>query len=209
MRQTTRQPLVQIMACHLSGIKPLSKPMMDYCQFDHWEQTLVKFQNTIVFFEQIENVVCKTAALCLGLHVLRAVQGDCDGQLCNSFSIHSLRTSDAYMRHQSRPSLVQIMACRLLGSKPLSEPMLHYCQLDLMKKLQSNCIRSSNIFFQENELENVVCCWHPFCVGLNIMICVSALRRCDINFRHVMADQIEGTILSEMSLRCAQQWNVM
>ena len=28
------------------------------------------------------------------------------------------------------PSLVQIMACRLDGAKPLSEPMLEYCQLD-------------------------------------------------------------------------------
>ena len=28
------------------------------------------------------------------------------------------------------PSLVQIMACRLFGAKPLSETMLPYCQLD-------------------------------------------------------------------------------
>ena len=27
-------------------------------------------------------------------------------------------------------SLFQIMACRLIGAKPLSEPMLDYCQLD-------------------------------------------------------------------------------
>ena len=31
--------------------------------------------------------------------------------------------------HQPRPSLVQIMACHLFSTKPLSEPMLHYCQL--------------------------------------------------------------------------------
>ena len=35
----------------------------------------------------------------------------------------------SYMRHQPRPSLLQIMACRLFGAKPLSEPMLPYCQL--------------------------------------------------------------------------------
>ena len=34
-----------------------------------------------------------------------------------------LRPSDAYMRQQSRPSLVQIMACRWVGTKPLSKPM--------------------------------------------------------------------------------------
>ena len=31
------------------------------------------------------------------------------------------------MRQLTTPSLVQIMACRLLGAKPLSEPMLAYC----------------------------------------------------------------------------------
>ena len=31
---------------------------------------------------------------------------------------------------QPSPSLVQLMACRLIDPKPLSEPMLYYCQLD-------------------------------------------------------------------------------
>ena len=31
------------------------------------------------------------------------------------------------MRQWTTPSLVQIMACRLLSTKPLSEPMLTYC----------------------------------------------------------------------------------
>ena len=34
--------LVQIMACRLVGAKPLSKPMLEYCWFDPWEQTSVK-----------------------------------------------------------------------------------------------------------------------------------------------------------------------
>ena len=38
--------------------------------------------------------------------------------------------SAAYMRQWSGSALVQIMACRLDGAKPLSEPMLMYCQLD-------------------------------------------------------------------------------
>ena len=33
------------------------------------------------------------------------------------------------MRRQPMTSLIQIMACRLFGAKPLSEPMLEYCQL--------------------------------------------------------------------------------
>ena len=34
------------------------------------------------------------------------------------------------MRRWTGSTLVQIMACRLDGAKPLSEPMLTYCQLD-------------------------------------------------------------------------------
>ena len=36
----------------------------------------------------------------------------------------------AYMPQWIRSALVQIMACRLFGTKPLSKPMLGYCQLD-------------------------------------------------------------------------------
>ena len=43
MRQLVGSTLVQIMACRLFGAKPLSQPMLRYCQLDPWEQTLVKF----------------------------------------------------------------------------------------------------------------------------------------------------------------------
>ena len=45
--------------------------------------------------------------------------------------VNLLRPSDAYMRRWTGSSLVQIMALRLFGTKPLSEPMLEYCWLDL------------------------------------------------------------------------------
>ena len=44
--------------------------------------------------------------------------------------INSLRPSDPYIHQVTRPSLVQIMACCLHGTKPLSEPMLGYFLLD-------------------------------------------------------------------------------
>ena len=47
----------------------------------------------------------------------------------NAINALSLRPRNTYMRHQSRPSLVQIMTCRLFGTKPLSEPMLDFCRL--------------------------------------------------------------------------------
>ena len=42
--------------------------------------------------------------------------------------VDSLRLGDAYLRHHPGPSLVQLMACRLFGAKPLSETMLYCCQ---------------------------------------------------------------------------------
>ena len=45
-------------------------------------------------------------------------------------NINSMRPSDIYLRRHRRPSLVQIMVCRLFGAKSLSEPMLEYCHLD-------------------------------------------------------------------------------
>ena len=42
-------------------------------------------------------------------------------------ALNSLMPDDAYMHHWNGSPLVQIMACCLLGAKPLSEPMLEYC----------------------------------------------------------------------------------
>ena len=62
------------------------------------------------------------------------------------FSINTLRPSDAYMRHYTRPSLVQMMACRLFGAKPSSEPMMIYCHLDHRfhprKCIWKHCLRN-------------------------------------------------------------------
>ena len=44
--------------------------------------------------------------------------------------INSSPPSAAYMCQWIGSALVQIMACRLIGDKPLSKPMLGYCQLD-------------------------------------------------------------------------------
>ena len=46
------------------------------------------------------------------------------GQGVERARVNSLRPSDAYMRQQNIPSLIQIMACRLVGAKPSSEPIM-------------------------------------------------------------------------------------
>ena len=39
-----------------------------------------------------------------------------------------MKPSDVYMRHQPRPSLVQVMVWRLFGARSLSDPMLYYSE---------------------------------------------------------------------------------
>ena len=43
--------------------------------------------------------------------------------------VHSLRPSNTYLHLWTKPQLIQIMACHLVHTKPLSEPILVYCQL--------------------------------------------------------------------------------
>ena len=50
-------------------------------------------------------------------------------QWVNELAHNSPKPNDAYKRHQTRPSLVQIMACRIFCTKPLPELMLAYCHL--------------------------------------------------------------------------------
>ena len=66
--------------------------------------------------------------------------------------------------HQS--SSAQIMACRLDGAKPLSEPMLVCCSLDHWNKFQWH---SNQNTIKQNAFENVVCKWWLFCLGLNVL----------------------------------------
>ena len=61
-----------------------------------------------------------------------------------------LRPSDAYTRLWTASSLVQVMACRLLGVKPLTKPTRMYCRI-LVKKHQWTCYRNSSIFIEEND----------------------------------------------------------
>ena len=68
------------------------------------------------------------------------------------------------------PSLVQIMACRLVGAKPLPEPML-VCIL-LIGPLGTNfsgmLIEIHTFSFKKIHLKMSSGKWRPFCLGLNV-----------------------------------------
>ena len=67
------------------------------------------------------------------------------------------------------------MACRLIGAKPLSEPMMVIFYWNIGNKFQWNFNLNSNIFIQENAFDNVV--WkmvailsRPQCVNWYLII---------------------------------------
>ena len=91
------------------------RKILDYCKLDPKEHISTKFHLKLKHFHSwkwIWNVLCEMAAI---LHPPECV--------------NSSPPSASYMPQWTGSALVQIMACRLDGNKPLSEPMLTYCQL--------------------------------------------------------------------------------
>ena len=74
----------------------------------------------------------------------------------------------AYMRQWSVsvPSLVHVMACHLFGAKPLSEPMLVYCQLNSREQIS---VKFKSEFYHFHSRKCIWNCrllkWQPFCPG--------------------------------------------
>ena len=63
-------------------------------------------------------------------------------------------------------ALVQIMACRLFGAKPLSKPMLVYCQLDAIGiNFTENLTQTQNFSLKKMHLKITSAKWRPFCPG--------------------------------------------
>ena len=67
----------------------------------------------------------KICNMCLDITLLKLLL-----IFARSWWVNSLRLSYAYMRQDNITKLLQIMACRLVGAKPLSEPMLEYYQFE-------------------------------------------------------------------------------
>ena len=64
--------------------------------------------------------------------------------------------SAAYMRQCTWLSLVQVVACRLFGAKPLPEPMLLICQLDPWEQVSVKLEFEFYPFHTEYAFDNVV-----------------------------------------------------
>ena len=114
-----------------------------------WHLTVADFSSTIWILQKRLSMMllklsypvffiylcCITESKSKCTFLMTGCTGGCqyDGLVTENLSVfpadNSLRPSDPYMRQWSIPSLLQIMACCLLGAKSLSEPILPYCQL--------------------------------------------------------------------------------
>ena len=84
--------------------------------------------------------------------------------------VNSLRPRDAYMHHQLRPSLAQIMACRLFGTNPLSEPNAVLLSVGpLGTNFSEISIKIHTFSFKKMHLKTSSVKWQPFCLSLNVL----------------------------------------
>ena len=105
------------------GTKPLPEPKLTSHQWSFVAFTQGQFHRKLSRHQFIKWVL-RTTLVQLLPHLSGA----------NEFkwyyrSLNSLRLSNAYMRQESKPPLVQIMACHLDGAKPLFEPLMVYCKI--------------------------------------------------------------------------------
>ena len=93
-------------------------------------------------------------------------------------------------------ALIQIMAFRLAGAKPLSEPMLDYCYLDHWDQTSVKILSEIYTIFKKMHLK-MSAKWQPFCLNLNLLskdpglcsplfICMYTAPRANTWVHHVM-----------------------
>ena len=121
--------------------------------------------------------------------------------------INSCPPSAANMLQWGGPALVQVMACRLFGAKPLPEPMLTYCQLDPWEQTSVKFESKYKTVFMKMHLEMSYAKWRPFCpegdeLGYSCLPwgsisrgCTSSLQRHDIYCQYIRVFPQQHTAL--------------
>ena len=79
-----------------------------------------------------------------------------------SHSVNSSPPSAAYMRQRIGSAMVQIMACRLFGAKPLSKLVLGCCQLHPFEQNSMKFYKIQNFSFTKMHLKIPSLCAAPW-----------------------------------------------
>ena len=82
-------------------------------------------------------------------------------------TLNSSSPSTAYMRLWTGSALVQIMAYRLIGAKPLSETILSIGPLGT--NLNEILIETHTFSLKKSHLKKSSGKWRPFCLRLNVL----------------------------------------
>ena len=109
-------------------------------------------------------------------HSVKKMQMETSSAKCQSFrsSLNSSPLSATYMCQWIGSALVQIMACRLFSAKPLSKPMLGYCQFGpLGTNFSEILIKILNFSFMKMHLKIWSAKRRPFCPGGDVLTWVS------------------------------------
>ena len=119
-------------------------------------------------WSEFENLVCKVAVILSRSPQLGNMNPSYQfvgGWVGGGLSLDSLKSSDTYARYNGNPSLVQMMACRLVGTKPLPIPVLEIVDCTIRKKHRRNLNRN---WYREN-IFNMSAKWTSFCLGLKVL----------------------------------------
>ena len=166
------------MACRPPGTKPFSEPMMvSLCQVTQpqWvyvirglygacQQNISPHRSCHTYIAQ----ACK-GILCMCMDT-RDYEYGCTYAMYAWIvtpSVNSSPPSAAYMHQWIGSALVQIMACRLFGAKPLSKPMLGVLLIGpLGKNFHEISIKLQNFSFTKMHGKITSAKWWPFCLGV-------------------------------------------
>ena len=89
---------------------------------------LEQFENYISFTKMAEETFQDRPAFCIFICKIWAI-------LSTPLCVNSPPPSAAYTHQWTGSALVQVMACRLFGAKPLPKPMLAYCLLNSWEQI--------------------------------------------------------------------------
>ena len=142
---------------------------------------------------------------------------------CLNYS-NLLMLSDAYMRHQTRPSLVQILVCSLFSTKPSPETMMAYYQLYPWEHYCENWIKIQQLYWgkwiSKYRLQTAAILSRLKCLNLTglttprVEHCPSKYQSFIYNTRYLMSPVVRSrkgsklwNLCLELSNRC-ENWQV-
>ena len=118
---------------------------------NRWPNTTWKTEITNINFTWIENVYVDISYLNTRVHITNMMWWKNGLEILH---FNSYPPCAPYMRQSIGSALVQIMACRLFGAKPLSKPILGYCQLNPYRsKLQWDLNQNTKRFIHEMRMK--------------------------------------------------------